>query len=127
MKHGWRLNYDGRKILRLRIFNTVYRDEHQVRTRVNALLVSLTPNDIHGVIVVVDVIGLTYTRSYFMKLLSLRLYRDKRLDVVQNWKFSRHIRGNFTRISIPLNCFLKEIWNGGYFELLPKTHTLFGM
>ena len=124
LNEAWLCDDDGRKILRLKIFNTVYRDDHQLRTRVNALLVSLTPNDIDGVIVVVDVIGMPI-QELFYETAFLKLYREQEigryeLEILTPYREISHHNIYTSKLLFKRDL---EWWN---VELLPKMHTLFG-
>lgn len=115
---------EGRKILRLKIGNLVYRDERQLRTRLNALLSSLIPADIDGVIVVIDVLNLPIQELHY-ETAYLRLYHDQQigryeLDTITPWREVTYPNIYTSQLLFKQDF---EWWN---LEILPKTNTVFG-
>ena len=121
---GWICDDEGRKVLRLKINNLIYREERLVRTRLNALLSSLLPNDIDEIIVTFEVGSLPIQELHYDAAF-LRLYRDKEIG-----RYELDILTPFHEASYP-NFYASKLlykkdlewWN---LEVLPKTNTLFG-
>jgi hypothetical protein len=121
---AWLCDDAGRKILRLKVANFVYRDECHLRTRLNALLASLIPDDIDGIIIVIDTLSMPIQELYY-EAAYLRLFRDQDIG-----RYELEILTPFREASYP-NIYTSKLlfkrnlewWN---IELLPKTNTLFG-
>lgn len=124
LSEAWLCDENGRKILRLKINNFVYQTEHHLRTRLNALLAALTPDDIDGIIVMIDVISLPIQELHY-EAAYLRLYRDQDMG-----RYELDMLTPFREITYP-NIYTSKIlykgdvgwWN---LEILPKTNALFG-
>lgn len=121
---AWLCDDEGRKVLRLKINNATYREERLVRTRLNALLSSLIPEDIDAIIVTVEV-GTLPIQEFHYEALYLRLFRDQEigryeLDILTPLK-----EASYPNIYASKLLYKKDLewWN---LEVLPKTHTLFG-
>jgi hypothetical protein len=69
---------EGNKILRLEIYNLKYRDECEVRDRLNHLLACLTPSDISEVVVVMTSEGFP-VQEYRYQTEYLRSYINKKM------------------------------------------------
>ena len=121
---AWLCDDNGRKILRLKINNFVYRDERHVRARLNALLCSLIPDDIDGVIVMIDVISMPIQELHY-ETAYLRLYRDQEIGHYELELLTPFQEATYPNLYTSQLLFGKDLewWN---LELLPKTHTLFG-
>lgn len=124
ISESWLSDDEGRKVLRLRITNFVYREEGLTRSRINALLVALAPDGIDDIIITLDVISMPIQELRY-ETAFLRLYREGEigsyeLDVLTPW-CEATLPNPYTSCLL----FKKELewWN---LELLPKTHTLFG-
>jgi len=124
LSEAWLCDNDGRRILRLIITNLLYRNEDHLRKRLNALLASLTPDDIEEIIVVIDAISMPLQELRYNAVF-LRHYRCRDIG-----SYELDILTPFREVSYP-NIYSSELlfkrdlewWN---LELLPKTHTLFG-
>lgn len=124
MVEAWLSDDNGRKVLRLKINNLLYREERLVRTRLNALLSSLLPNNIDKVIVTFEV-GTLPIQELHYDASFLRLYREQEigryeLDILTPLK---EASGPNPYTSMLLYKKDLEWWN---LEILPKTQTLFG-
>ena len=75
---AWICDDEGRKVLRLKINNMIYREERLVRTRLNAFLSSLIPEDIDAIIVTVET-GTLPIQEFHYEASYLRLFRDKEI------------------------------------------------
>lgn len=124
LSEAWLCDDHGRKVLRLTINNLVYRDEHHLRTRLNALLASLTPTGIDGIIVVIDATAIPLQELHY-EIDFLNRYRNQEigryeLDILTPFK-----EASYPNIYTSKLIFKRDLewWN---LELLPKTHTLFG-
>jgi hypothetical protein len=120
------LGYDEycQKTLRIQICNLVYREECQVRNRLDQLLANLTPGDIDRVIIVIDT-DFVLIQEYHYDMKIVRSYQCQKigryeLSILTPMREVTSVNFfNFQRLYRRK----KEWWN---FELLPKTHTLFG-
>lgn len=124
LSEAWICDDDGLKVLRLSVTNFTYREENVVRTRLNALLASLAPNDIDEIIVVINVTPmpiqeLHYTTAY------LRLFREREIGHYELETLTPLTEATYPNIYTSKLLFKRELewWN---LELLPKTKTLFG-
>lgn len=124
LSEAWLCDHGGRKILRLTIANLVYRDERQLRTRLNALLASLAPADIDGIIVVIDVIGMPVQELSYQTTF-LRLYHDQEIGHYELDVLTPFREATYPNIYTSKLLFKRDLewWN---LELLPKTNTIFG-
>lgn len=124
LSEAWLCDDDGRRILRLRISNLIYRDERHLRMRLNALLSSLIPDDVDGVTVVLDVISMPIQELYY-DTTYLRLYRDQQIGHYELDVVTRFREATYPNIYTSQLLFKKDLewWN---LEILPKTQTLFG-
>lgn len=124
LAEAWLCDDNGRKVLRLKIINMVYREERLVRCRLNALLSALTPDDIDAIIVTIDVLTIPIQEFHY-ETAFLRLYRDKEIG-----KYELDILTPLKEATVP-NIYTSKLlfkkdlewWN---LEILPKTNTLFG-
>lgn len=124
LTEAWLCDDDGRKILRIKMSNLVYRDEHHLRTRLNALLSSLIPDDIDSTIIVIDTFGLPVQELCY-KTAYLRLYRDHKMGRYELDILTPYREATYPNIYTSKLLFKRELewWN---LEILPKTQTLFG-
>lgn len=120
------LSYDacGQKVLRLQMINAVYREECDVRERLNALLSSLIPSDIDIVIVVIEAPEMPL-QEYHYSMLYLRNYQMGQIG-----RYELNILTPLVEVTDvnPYQSKLlfkkeKETWS---VALLPKTQMLFG-
>lgn len=111
-------------ILRLQVFNCIYREERIVRERLNALLACLTPDNVDVVIVVIDCEGFPIQEyRYDMKYLrqyAADLIGDYELDLLTPMTEVSCFDPATSRLLFWKQRELCDIL------LLPKTHTLFG-
>lgn len=112
------------KTLRIHIYNTYYRDEKEVRSRVTNLLACLIPSNIDRVIVVIEDEGFPI-QEYRFNMEFVRAYKEQEIG-----PHELRILSPLCEVSIPapfseqrLFKQNRELWN---FEVLPKTHTFFG-
>lgn len=124
ISEAWLCDDEGKKVLRLKVINTLYREEHLVRTRLNALLSSLAPDDIEKIIVTIETQSLPI-QEYHYETLYLRLFRDQEigrfeLDIVTPLREASYTNFYTSKLLYKRDL---EWWN---LEVLPKTHTLFG-
>lgn len=124
LSEAWLSDDQGRKVLRLRVTNLIYREERLVRIRVNALLSSLVPDDIDDIIVVFDTVTMPIQELHY-EAVYLRLFRDQEIG-----RYELDILTPLQEASSPNRytsalLFKRKLewWN---FELLPKTRTVFG-
>lgn len=124
LSEAWLCDEGGRRLLRLRITNLTYRDENQLRIRLNALLSSLIPNDIDGVIVVLDATSMPIQEIYY-EAAFLRLFRDKEIGHYELDILTPFREATWPNIYTSKLLFKQDLdwWN---LEVLPKTKTLFG-
>jgi hypothetical protein len=114
----------GEKILRLQVFNSIYREEHYVRERLNALLVALTPDNVDLVIVVMDCEGFP-VQEYRYEMKYVREYAISEIGI-----YELSLLTPITEVS----CFDPSSSRMLFWKerelceilLLPKTYTLFG-
>lgn len=124
LREAWLSDDAGRKVLRLKINNNIYREERLVRTRLNALLSSLIPDDIDVVIVTIEA-GALPIQEFYYEAVHLRLFRDQEigryeLDVITPLREATTPNIYTSKLLFKNDL---EWWN---LEVLPKTHTLFG-
>ncbi len=112
------------KSLRLKVYNTFYRSESEVRERIVNLLACLVPNDIDRVIVVIEDEGFPI-QEYRFHMEYLRAYAEQTIG-----PHELCILSPLCEVSFPGPCteqllfkHRRDLWN---FEVLPKTHTFFG-
>lgn len=124
LSEAWLCDEEGRRILRLKITNLTYRDEDQLRTRLNALLSSLIPNDVDGIIVVIDATTMPIQELYY-EAAFLRLYRDQEIGHYELQILTPFREATYHNIYTSKQLFKQDLewWN---IEVLPKTQTLFG-
>lgn len=120
-----RLGYDlclG-KTLRIRIYNTTYRLECEVRCRLTELLAYLAPSDLDHTIVVIEDEGFPI-QEYHFNMEYVRAYAQGDIG-----PHELHILSPLCEVRPPDPSFRmlfrqwRDTWN---FELFPKTHTFFG-
>jgi hypothetical protein len=124
LSEAWLSDDEGRRVLRLRITNMIYREERLVRIRLNALLASLAPNDIDDIIVVIDITSIPIQELHY-ETAYLRLYRDKEIGNYELDTVTPIREASSPNIYTSVLLFRRNLdWFN--FELLPKTRTLFG-
>lgn len=112
------------KVLKLRIYNLLYRQENDVRTRLNHLLAYLVPDGFDVVLVTIDSDGFSI-QEYTFNVPFLREwgghymgpYELKILSPLHEVTASRPER------EMLLYYNQRDLWN---FEILPRTNSLFG-
>ena len=121
---AWISDDDGKLVLRLSITNILYRDEQSMRTRLNALLGALVPNNIDAIIVTMDVLSMGIQELRYDATF-LRRFRDGEIG-----RYELDILTPLKEVSYP-NIYNSKLlfrrdleWFN--LEILPKTHTLFG-
>lgn len=124
LSEGWLCDDCGRRILRLKITNLTYRDERQLRTRLNALLSSLVPDNIDEIVIVIEATYLPIQELRYNAAF-LRLFRDKEmghyeLDIVTPFREATWPNIYTSQLLFKQNL---EWFN---YEILPKAQTLFG-
>lgn len=72
------LEEKGKKSLWLKVINTMYREELQVRDRLQYLLANLIPQDVYSTTVVVEADGVP-TQAYYFRTEDLNNFREGRL------------------------------------------------
>lgn len=124
LSEAWLCDHSGRKALRLRITNMIYREEYLMRTRINAILAALIPADIDEIIVTIDVITIPIQEIHYQATY-LRLFRDGDISRYELDLLTPLREATYPNIYQSKLLFKRglEWWN---LELLPKTHTLFG-
>lgn len=124
LSEAWLCDQGGRRVLRLQISNIMYRDEKQLRSRLNALLSSLIPNDVDGVIVVIDATGMPIQQLCY-EAQFLRLYRDQQIGHYELDILTPFREATWPNIYTSKLLFKQDLdwWN---LEILPKTQALFG-
>lgn len=121
---AWLSDDCGTKVLRLEVINLTYREERLVRDRLNALISSITPNDIDRIIVVISSWEVP-VQEYHYHMVFAEEFREQRIG-----KYELNTLTPLCEVSYP-NPFQskqiykkeKELWN---LEILPKTNFLFG-
>lgn len=124
LSEAWLADDGGRKVLRLKIINLCYREEHLVRARLNALLASLTPDDIDEIVVTIEVLNLPI-QEYHYETAYLRLFRAKEIGSYELDVLTPLKEASCPPLYQSKLLYKKDLewWN---LEILPKTHTLFG-
>lgn len=120
------LGYDEncKKTLQIQVVNLIYREERHVRNRLNALLASITPEDIDAVIVIIDT-DVVPVQQYYYDMTFVRLYEAEEIGTYELnilTPLEEAKTPDFCRFSL-LYKKRRDLWN---LEILPKTHTLFG-
>lgn len=112
------------KTLKFHLINGVYREEHQVRDRLNAILAALTPSDIDRVIVTMDT-GQMPIQEYQYEMLYVRRYQAQeigRYELSVLTPLQEATPPDFYNFQLLFQR-KKDLWN---LEILPNTQTLFG-
>ena len=124
LSEAWLCDAEGRKVLRLKVTNMIYRDERHVRVRLNALLSSLLPDDIDCIIVALDITTIPIQELHY-EAVYLRLFRDHEIGRYELDILTPFQEATYPNIYTSKLLFKRDLewWN---VELLPKTHTLFG-
>lgn len=114
----------GEKTLRIHMYNTYYRDESEVRERLNYLLGGVIPENIDKVIVTIESEG--------FPIQEYRYY----MNFVRQWvnestcDYELKVLTPMQEVSFPNECIEKLIFEKKperfNFEILPKTRSLFG-
>ncbi len=124
LSEAWLCDDCGRRMLRLRVTNLIYREEHVVRTRLNALLASLTPDDIDDIIVVIDAITMPIQELHY-ETAYLRLFRDQQMGRYELDTLTPLREATAPNIYTSVLLFKRKLdwWN---IEILPRARTVFG-
>ncbi len=114
----------GGKTLWLKVINTRYREELQVRDRIQHLLSTLMPSDIISSTVVIEADGIP-TQAYFFRTTDLDRFREGQLGDYELQALSPLIEGSATpkQEGILLYKRRKDIWT---FTVRPRLITFFG-
>lgn len=124
LSETWLCDHGGRKVLRLNVTNLVYREEKQLRIRLNALLSSLVPDDVDAIIVVLDSTNLPVQELRYEAAL-LRLYKTKDIGDYELDILTPYREASWPNPYTSQLLFKKELeWFN--VEVMPKTQTLFG-
>ena len=110
VKHGFATK-PAAKVLRLKINNTIYREERLVRTRLNALLSALAPEDIEAIIVTIEV-GTFRSKNCAMKR-AFFVFTTIKKWAAMNSTPSHLGEKPASRTFMSPSCYSKKIWNGG--------------
>ena len=124
LSKAWINDDNGRLSLHLQVTNQVYREERLVRTRLNALLSALSPDNVDEIIVTLDVIAMPI-QEYRYETAFLRLFRDQEIGPYELNILTPLHEATCTNPYTSKLIFKRE-WEKWNFELLPKTQTLFG-
>ena len=124
VSEAWICDDEGRKALRLKITNMLYREMRLVRSRLNALLSALTPDGIDAVIITIDALSIPIQELHY-ETAFLRLYRDKEIGKYELDILTPLKEASEPNIYTSKMLYKKDLewWN---LEILPKTNTLFG-
>jgi len=112
------------KILRIRLVNNNYRDECEVRDRLNHLIINLIPEDIDQVIVTIESEGFPI-QEYVFRMEFVRLFQQDEISL-----YEMNLMNVLREATYPDRCSSsllfaqkRDWWN---LELYPKTLTCFG-
>jgi len=112
------------KVLRLVILNETFRDEAELRCRLNHLLAGLIPLDIAEVIATIETEGFAI-QEYFYQMPYLRAFAAKEIG-----PYELKVLTPLREVTWPDPCTSSHLFsrplNRFNFELSPKTHTFFG-
>ncbi len=119
----WLTDECGDKTLRLRIINNLYRLPSDVREQLNNLLAFVIPSNIDTVIIELErdtiPVDQMLFRMFYVRLFACNQLCAKELEILSP----------ISEVT-PISCFAKKIFHQPRewfnFEILPKTHTLFG-
>lgn len=112
------------KILYLKVMNETFRLERDVRERLDHILAYLIPNNIAEVVVVMESEGFP-VQEYRYNMELVRAYRDCQICAYELRLLTPLCEVNF-RDQCESSLLYRWKRNWFNFELLPKTHTLFG-
>lgn len=117
-------NPQGKKTLWLKVMNTRYREELQVRDRIQHVLSTLMPSDIISTTVVIEADGIP-TQAYFFRTTDLEKFREGTIGDYELQTLSPLIEGSSTpkQEGVLLYKRRKDIWT---FTLRPRLITFFG-
>lgn len=112
------------RTLRVKILNIIYREEYMLRNRISEILGAITPENVDKVIVVIEGFGFP-VQEYHYNREALREYNDGEIG-----RYQLNIMSPMREVSWFNTCLSKRIFYKKkplwMFEILPKTHTLFG-
>jgi hypothetical protein len=113
------------KVLRLRVWNEIYRQEEQVREQLNGLVANLTPMDVETVIVTIDCEGMPI-QEYCFPMVAVRAYRQRDMGAYE-LKILSPLREVESPSSTACQLMLfKQRRKAFCCDLLPKTLAYFG-
>lgn len=125
MLEAW-ITYDscGMRILRIKVENLLYRLECNVRERIMNIIAYLTPNNVDEVIVTMDTYGVPI-QEYHFNMRFVRMYTFGEMCAFELAVLTPLQEATKTDLweSTLIMDRRRDLWN---FELLPRTHTLFG-
>lgn len=115
---------NGTRVLRLHIYNLVYRLERQVRFRLNNLVASLIPENVSKVIIILEAEGIPI-QEYHYNMEMVRKYINEEIC-----EYELNILTPLCEVSVPSDyeycSFFEKKLDWFNFEVFPKTRTLFG-
>lgn len=120
------LYYDvcARKTVRLRMLNTVYRSECELRMRLSNLLANLIPSDIDQVIVVLEDFGFPI-QEYHFPMAFVSQYGDQQMGFEELQILSPVTEVQEPSLCLPATLFKRRLeWYN--IEIYPRTNTFFG-
>lgn len=125
LMEAW-IGYDSqcRHVLRLRVINGVYREEHLVRERLNAILAALTPGNIDCVIVAIEASEVEIQEYHYEKIY-LEAYREQQIGRYELMAVSPLGEATPPNLYESKLIFKRQrpIWS---LDIFPKNQTLFG-
>lgn len=124
LSEAWLCDECGRRALRLRISNLIYRDEYHMRIRLNALLSSLVPDNIDVVIVQIDATCLPIQELRY-EAAFLRLFKQQDIGNYELNLLTPYREASWPNIYTSKLIFKQDLdwWN---VEAVPKIQTMFG-
>jgi len=124
LKEAWINRTECKTSLRFVVVNGIYREEHLLRTRLNAILVNLAPADIDEIIIVIDGIIIPI-QEYRYDMRNVRSYVNGDMGNYELATLTPLREVSYPNLFESKQIFYKrnDLWN---FEVLPKTQTLFG-
>jgi Exopolysaccharide biosynthesis protein YbjH len=120
----WLSYRENKKILRFKVTNALYREEKEMRTRLQSVLGALAPDNVDIIIVTLDIITIpiqevTYQTEFLRRFRQQEMGRYE-LDLVSPWHEVTYINPYESKLLFKQRA---EWYN---IEVMPKTQTLFG-
>lgn len=117
-------NAQEEKTLWLKVINTRYREELQVRDRIQHLLATLMPSDVVSTIVVIEADGIP-TQAYFFRTKDLERFREGKIGDYELKAVSPMVEGSSTpqKPATLIYKRRKDVWT---FTFRPRLITFFG-